>query len=247
MCLCVCCASQNFISVSTVRDITSLRADFLSALAQLGFVPASTSSKPSPGGSGSGALNTNSTNTNLVKAVIVGGLWPRVARVHLPSSAIKFDRVQAGTVQRSNTAKEYKMYDLREGRVFLHPASVLFNAAVWKSPFLAYFHKQMTSKVFLRDATEVRFSCSPCLPRILTLIVVFVCGLEILKQVPIYALLLFGGPVTVNHIGGGLTVGTKECFIKLKASPRIGVLVNHLRCVRVYHPPIICMSRISTY
>lgn len=172
------CVSQNFISVSTVRDITSLRADFLSALAQLGFVPASTSSKPSPGGSGSGALNTNSTNTNLVKAVIVGGLWPRVARVHLPSSAIKFDRVQAGTVQRSNTAKEYKMYDLREGRVFLHPASVLFNAAVWKSPFLAYFHKQMTSKVFLRDATEVRFSCFPCLPRILTLIVVSVCGLE---------------------------------------------------------------------
>ncbi|TFK86940.1 P-loop containing nucleoside triphosphate hydrolase protein [Polyporus arcularius HHB13444] len=185
---------QNFISISTIRDITSLRLDFLSSLASLGFVPES--SKPTDD-----ALNTNSSNLNLVKAVILGGFWPRVARVHLPQSAIKFDRVQAGTIQRENTAKEFKMYDLKEGRVFVHPASILFNASAWKSPFLTYFQKQLTSKVFLRDATEV----------------------------PIYALLLFGGPVTVNHIGGGLTVGNKDCIIKLKAWPRIGVLVNQLR------------------
>ena len=58
-------------------------------------------------------------------------------------------------MQRENTAKEFKMYDLREGRVFLHPGSVLFGATAWKSPFLAYFQKHMTSKVFLRDTTEV--------------------------------------------------------------------------------------------
>ncbi|KAI0368891.1 P-loop containing nucleoside triphosphate hydrolase protein [Pilatotrama ljubarskyi] len=187
---------QNFISASTLRDITSLRLDFLSALTQLGFVPPS--AKPS-----SPALNANAPNTNLVKAVVLGGLWPRVARVHLPKSAIKFDRVQAGTVQRENSAKEFRLYDIRTsgGRVFLHPASVLFGATAWRSPFIAYFQKQMTSKVFLRDATEV----------------------------PIYALLLFGGPVTVNHIGGGLTVGAKDCLVKLKAWPRIGVLVNHPR------------------
>ncbi len=118
----------------------------------MGFVPQH--SKPADS-----ALNTNSNNINLVKAVILGGFWPRVARVHLPKSAIKFDRVQAGTIQRENTAKEFKMYDLKEGRVFVHPASVLFNATAWKSPFLTYFQKQMTSKVFLRDATEVRLVC----------------------------------------------------------------------------------------
>ncbi|KAI8990673.1 P-loop containing nucleoside triphosphate hydrolase protein [Trametes punicea] len=188
---------ENFISASTIRDITSLRLDFFSALTQLGFLPPL--SKPSAPG-----LNANAPNTNLVKAVILGGLWPRVARVHLPRSAIKFDRVQAGTVQRENSAREFRMYDVRSGRgqrVFLHPASVLFSATTWRSPFLAYFQKQMTSKVFLRDATEV----------------------------PIYALLLFGGPVSVNPIAGGLTVGTNDCLIKLKAWPRIGVLVNHLR------------------
>lgn len=125
-----------------------MRLDFLYSLCDLGFIPlASSASTP--------ALNTNSDNPNLVKGVILGGLWPRIARVHLPKSAIKFDKIQAGTVQRENTAKEFKLYDLRDGRVFLHPASVLFGATAWKSPFLVYFHKHMTSKVFLRDATEV--------------------------------------------------------------------------------------------
>lgn len=110
-------------------------------------------------------LNIHSSHTGLVKGVILAGLWPRVARVHLPKGAIKFDRVQAGTVQRANEAKEYKFYDIRVGedggRVFLHPASVLFHSAEWKSPFVAYFQKQQTIKLFLRDATEVRDLARP--------------------------------------------------------------------------------------
>lgn len=122
--------------------------DFVNSLSDIGFIPFSSKlSTPS--------LNVNSDNTNLVKALILGGLWPNVARVHLPKSAIKFDKVQAGTVQRENTAKEYRLYDLKEGRVFLHPTSVLFGETAWKSPFVVYFQKHMTSKVFLRDATEV--------------------------------------------------------------------------------------------
>ncbi|KAG1766414.1 P-loop containing nucleoside triphosphate hydrolase protein [Suillus occidentalis] len=177
---------ENFISTATVREITSLRRDFLSSLSDLGFIPRSA-------GASSEELNTNSANTNIVKAIVLGGLWPRVAQVHLPRSAIKFDKVQAGTVQRENTAKEYKIHDLTGVRVFLHPSSVLFGESTWKSPFLA--------KVFIRGAT----------------------------QVPMYALLLFGGPVSVNHIGGGLTVGKGGSIVKLKAWPRIGILVNQLR------------------
>ncbi|KAI0785417.1 hypothetical protein BC629DRAFT_1593889 [Irpex lacteus] len=194
----------NFVSQSTIRDVTSLRSDFLSTLVSLNLVPAgSTPTTPS--------LNMNSSNTGLLKAVILAGLWPRVARVVLPHGAIKFDRVQAGTVQRANEAREFKFYDIRVGgdqqgdgggRVFLHPSSVLFRSAEWKVPFVAYFQKHMSSKVFLRDATEV----------------------------PFYALLMFGGPIDVNHIGGGLTVGNKTtAYVKLKAWPRIGVLVKQLR------------------
>ncbi|KAF8899103.1 P-loop containing nucleoside triphosphate hydrolase protein [Infundibulicybe gibba] len=183
---------DNFISSTTVRDVTALKQDFISALSDIGFIPlSSTPSTP--------ALNVNAANTNLLKAIILGGLWPRVARVRRPNQ--KFDQVQAGTIQRDNTAREFKMYDLREGRVFLHPASVLFDAAKWKSPFLVYFHKHMTSKVFLRDATEV----------------------------PLYALLFFGTSIDVGHIGGGITIKSKDAMIKLSAWPRIGVLVKQLR------------------
>ena len=134
--------------MTTLREVTSLRQEFVSSLAEIGLIPLD--STPSTPG-----LNSCSENTNLVKAVMLGGLWPRVARVHLPKGAIKFDKVSAGTIQRENSAKEFKMYDLREGRVFLHPGSVLFGTSTWKSPFLFYFHKHATSKVFLRDASEV--------------------------------------------------------------------------------------------
>jgi len=51
-------------------------------------------------------------------------------------------------------AKEVKLFD-QAGRVFIHPSSILFSEAGFKSGFLAYFQKAETSKVFLRDATEV--------------------------------------------------------------------------------------------
>lgn len=150
---------QNFISLTTLREVTSLRQEFVSSLAGIGFIPLD--STPSTPG-----LNSCSENTNLIKAVMLGGLWPRVAKVHLPKDAIKFDKVSAGTIQRENSAKEFKMYDLREGRVFLHPGSVLFGASAWKLPFLFYFHKHATSKVFLRDASEVliNFPLLTCAP-----------------------------------------------------------------------------------
>ncbi|KAH0838102.1 P-loop containing nucleoside triphosphate hydrolase protein [Lanmaoa asiatica] len=202
---------ENFISTDALREITSLRQDFFSSLLDMGLIAIS-STPDSPN------LNVNSTNTNLIKGVILGGLWPRVARVHLPLSAIKFDKVQAGTVQRENTAKEYKMYDLKNGRVFLHPSSVLFGESTWKSPFLAYFQMQQTTKVFVRGATEVwRINRKYAWPQIMS------------RQVPIYGLLLFGGPVSVNHVSGGLVVGNGGRTFKLRAWPRIGTLVNQLR------------------
>ena len=137
---------QNFISGTTIRDITSLRGDFFSALSDIGFVPLSaTPDSPS--------LNVNGENTNVIKAVILGGLWPRVARIALPKAT--FDRVAAGTVQRDHLAKEFKIFDKDDGRVFLHPSSVLFGVSSYKSPFIACFSMNVTSKTYLRDATEV--------------------------------------------------------------------------------------------
>ena len=46
-----------------------------------------------------------------------------------------------------------------------------------------------------------------------------------------YALLLFGGHITVDHVRGGLTVGGRtEGTLRLRAWPRIAILVQQLRC-----------------
>lgn len=131
-----------------MHSITSLRNDFFSYLTDLGFVPHHL--QPS-----SDVLNSNSDNTNLVKSVILGGLWPHVARVRIRAGAQKFDQVQAGTVAREIKARDYLLYDVKDGRVFLHPGSILFDTATWKSEFVTYFNKYQTDKVYLRDASQV--------------------------------------------------------------------------------------------
>lgn len=101
-------------------------------------------------------LNINKSHQNLIKALVCSGLWPQIARVKLSKSAIKFDKLQGGTILRETEAKDYILYDvLTKERSFLHPTSVLFTTSKWKSPFLAYFRKQLSGKLYLRDVTMV--------------------------------------------------------------------------------------------
>lgn len=81
---------QNFISASTIRDITSLRQDFLSALSQIGFLDSSASSLDK--------FSSNKGIDSLVKSVVVGGLYPRIARIAAPEAMFK--QIHAGTVQK---------------------------------------------------------------------------------------------------------------------------------------------------
>lgn len=52
-----------------------------------------------------------------------------------------------------------------------------------------------------------------------------------MRKVPLYAVLLFGGPLEVNQITGWLTIKRAQggARFSMKAWPRIGVLVNQLR------------------
>ncbi|KAG8836392.1 hypothetical protein FRC17_003302 [Serendipita sp. 399] len=181
---------ENFISFSAVREIASLRVEYASSLSDLGFIPFG--AEPSDP-----RLNRNSQNVNLVKAIVLGGLWPRILKV-VPPKAM-FDKIASGAQQREHQAKEVKYFDQQDGRVFLHPSSILFSQTTYKSRFLTYFTKVHTSKVFVREATEV----------------------------PLYGLLLFGGVISIKHTIGRITVGSD--WIQLNAAPRIGVLVNQLR------------------
>lgn len=194
----------NFISQTAFRDISSLREDFWQCLIEIGFAPRH--AKPEDP-----AFNLNSQNENTVKSMIAAGLWPRICRVKTPRT--QFTQTQGGTVAKENEARELHFFDVRsDERVFIHPSSALFTVSTFKSDYVAYFTKILSSKtlpakVYIRDISEI----------------------------PLYSLLLFGGQITVNHVGGGLTIRTRagdddeSIDIKLKAWPRIGVLVNFLR------------------
>ncbi len=78
---------QNFMNGQTVREINSLRQDFKDALGDLGYLSGPVSS-----------LSENDNNENLLKAILVGGLFPRVAAIRLPEA--RFEKLQAGSLQK---------------------------------------------------------------------------------------------------------------------------------------------------
>lgn len=206
---------QNFISSNAVREITELRHELVANLSDSGLIPRSV--KPDDP-----KLNHNNSNLALLRCIILGGLWPQVARVYLPKKAIKFDQVQAGTVQRANVAKEFQLFDITAdaARAFIHPGSMMFSEISEKSNFITYFTKQLSTKPYLRDVTVVcNFRATGRL------------HLNWLRQVPIYGILLFGGPLQMHHVGGGITVGNTDAKVYLRSNPRIGILINQLRWV----------------
>jgi ATP-dependent RNA helicase DHX57 len=142
--------TQNYISATTIRDVSVLRNDLLSALASAGLVQAGQpASAPE--------LNAHAREPALLKALLLAALYPRVARVSLPRHAVKFARVAGGAVERDAGAHEWRATDMRGARVWVHPASVQFAETRWRSGIVVSFERVETStKVFLRDVTEVQ-------------------------------------------------------------------------------------------
>ncbi|KAF9359069.1 hypothetical protein BGX26_000246 [Mortierella sp. AD094] len=191
---------ENYLSTNTLFEIQNLKSQYLEALETIGFAFKDTSGSQSRRRSEKCSCeqdNINSDNMALIKAIILSGLYPNVIKVKMPDA--KFDKMIAGAVERETVTKEIRMFTKDDGRVFLHPTSILFQTNQYQVPFLVYFSKLETSKIFVHDAT----------------------------MVPMYGLLLFGGQVHVDHLGRGLEIG--DGFVKLRAFARIGVLVNQLK------------------
>ena len=137
--------AQNYISATTIRDIKVLRSEFRSALQSAGLVssaPNADTRKPEP-------------EPELLKALLLAALYPRVARIALPPNAVKYARVAGGAVEREVGAREWRARDMRGERVWVHPASVQFAEARWRSGVVVSFRRVETTKLFLRDVTEV--------------------------------------------------------------------------------------------
>jgi ATP-dependent RNA helicase DHX57 len=196
---------DSFVSPSALRDIASTRSDLLGNLVELGFVPSSY------GKTKSSYFDKNASDINLQRSLLLAGLYPSVVRIAHPKA--RFDQSSSGAIQRESEAKQVRYFDSSNQRVFLHPSSTLFAHNKYQSDFLTYFSKSVSKsngsesgeKIYLRDANEV----------------------------PIFAMLLFGGKMKVHRMQGGISMSCssdqEQGWIKLRASARISTLVQHLR------------------
>jgi ATP-dependent RNA helicase DHX57 len=141
---------DNSLSSQTMFDITSNRAQYLSSLKEISFIPTSySSSNPSS----HGMYTKQNANDALIRALIAASFSPQIARIQLPDK--KFAAGIAGAVELDPEAREIKYFNQENGRIFVHPSSTLFSSQTFPSnaAFVAYFNKMATSKIFIRDIT----------------------------------------------------------------------------------------------
>ncbi|XP_059187747.1 ATP-dependent DNA/RNA helicase DHX36 [Centropristis striata] len=123
---------DNFLSASTLQMLHNMKGQFAEHLMNTGFVSSRDPKDPKS--------NVNSDNEKLIKAVIVAGLYPKVATIR-PSHSRKRPGV--------------KVYTQADGKVCIHPKSVNAEETEFNFTWLIYHLKMRTSSIFLYDCTEV--------------------------------------------------------------------------------------------
>ncbi|XP_028276111.1 ATP-dependent DNA/RNA helicase DHX36 [Parambassis ranga] len=123
---------DNFLSANTLQMLHNMKGQFAEHLMHAGFVSSRDPKDPKS--------NVNSDNEKLIKAVIVAGLYPKVATIR-PSYSKKRPGV--------------KVYTQADGKVCIHPKSVNAEEKEFNYTWLIYHLKMRTSSIFLYDCTEV--------------------------------------------------------------------------------------------
>ncbi|KAG0126597.1 P-loop containing nucleoside triphosphate hydrolase protein [Tuber indicum] len=139
---------ENHLSHHTLLDISSNRAQYISSLKEIGFLPLSSSF------SDFASLNQNQENSVLHRALIAAAFNPQIARIALPEQ--RFAGSASGALAVDPEARTIKYYTHSSGRAFVHPSSTLFGATGFTGDarFLSYFSKMETNnKVYLKDVT----------------------------------------------------------------------------------------------
>eukprot|EP00946_MAST-07B_sp_MAST-7B-sp1_P000372 g372.t1 len=178
--------SDNFLSYDGMRQLSSLRRQLGTALFDAGF------SGRHQGNSSERENDFKSLkSTNVLRAALCAGMYPNIIHIRKPPKV--YYEMNGGNFEKTPSAKELKFYCRKQPaeekservqkehgpdqrsydneRVFLHPSSVNFKEGGFVSPWMVYFQKVKTSRVFIRDCT----------------------------MVPPYAMLLFGGQLEVQH------------------------------------------------
>jgi len=139
----------------------------------------------------------------MVKAALTAGLYPNIIKIDFPEKS--YTETLQGNIQNDFEARQLRFTvrseedPNKQDRVFLHPSSVVFSANSFESPFLVYFQKVQTSKLFVRD-------CSMIYP---------------------WPLFIFGSKeIVVNHERQTLKMNG---YIEVKANAKVAVLIRELQ------------------
>jgi ATP-dependent RNA helicase DHX57 len=147
------------------------------------------------------AANRHAKNHRLLKACLVAGLYPNVARVESQLSQNNNNRRNSNIVAGSNQPPpklKYLAEDGKESLIQIHPSSINAKAKQFPTRWVVYHERVQTNSIYMRDCTSV----TP------------------------YQLLLFGGKIDVQHSAGTLKMDGWATF---EANARIGVLLKEIR------------------
>jgi len=151
----------------------------------------------------------------LLRAVVCGSFYPFVAKVERPLP--KFVEGIAGAVQVENEARDIR-YFVRERevggrlarmRAFIHPSSCIFSQSSYTVPYVVFSAKQVQPPRNPEDSSRLSLSSA--------------------SECSVFALLLFGGHLRVDHKQNQATVVLDD-FVQFSAgSTSVGALVERLR------------------
>ncbi|KAF2966837.1 hypothetical protein GQX73_g6746 [Xylaria multiplex] len=136
---------DNFLSYQTLSDISATRAQYYSALTEIGIVSTATTQSP----------QTTTVPMPLIRALTASAFTPQIARIQFPDK--KFAASMSGAVELDPEARTIKYFIHENGRVFIHPSSALFDSQGFtgNAAFVSYFTMISTSKIFIRDLTQL--------------------------------------------------------------------------------------------
>ncbi|XP_063061354.1 ATP-dependent DNA/RNA helicase DHX36 [Engraulis encrasicolus] len=124
---------ENFLSANTLQMLHNMKGQFAEHLLGAGFV---SSKDPRDA-----RANINSENEKIIKAVIVAGLYPKVAKIRINHN--------------KKRQMPPKVYTKQDGKVCIHPKSVNAEEREFQYTWLIYHLKMRTTSIFLYDCTEV--------------------------------------------------------------------------------------------
>ncbi|EEU44294.1 uncharacterized protein NECHADRAFT_49386 [Fusarium vanettenii 77-13-4] len=138
---------EHFLNFQTLSDISNTKAQYYTALGEIGIVP------PSEATSEAHGRGVGSDSPQLLRALVAAAFTPQIARIQYPDK--KFASSMSGAVELDPEARSIKYFNQENGRVFVHPSSTLFGSQGFSgnAAYMAYFTLISTSKIFIRDLT----------------------------------------------------------------------------------------------